>query len=497
MTESILEKKAKILIPTHLTIEDVIAVSDNWTKVAISKIGEERIISARKRLTEFLNTGKVIYGVNTGFGALVDKSISKEAYNKLQMNLIRSHALGAGSFLPKEVVRAAMFLRANMLAKGYSGVRLELVQLLVEMLNRNVVPVVYEKGSVGASGDLAPLAFVALVLIGRGKAFYQDRIVNGKSALQKAGLSPLTLQAKEGLSLINGTEMMAGLGVFNLKEASFLADLADIAGALSFVALGGNLQALDKRLAQLKPYPGQKITTQNLNRLLKSINNSSSVIQNAYSLRCLPQVHGAVRETQRFVRSIVETEINSVTDNPIILDNGIIAGGNFHGATIAIAMDNLAITSCILGGIAERRIARLMDPKLSNLAPFLTPKPGINSGLMMTQILATTLQTENKILSTPASIHSLPTSANQEDFVSMGMDSALKARKVIENTKTILALELICACQAIELAKVRLNKNLNRYFEFIRRVVPFQKNDQELTQPLKRLLQNIEAILKV
>lgn len=496
----------KFLIPKHnLTIEDVIKVALNRMKVSISQLGKQNIERSNQRLAKIIVSSTPIYGVNTGFGALVEKSIPRAKYCELQTNLIKSHALGTGSYLEKVMVRASMFLRANMLSKGYSGVSYQLVKLLVSMLNRDVVPLVYEKGSVGASGDLSPLAFIALVLIGEGKAYYQNRLMNGRNALLKAGLKPIVLRPKEGLALINGTEMMGALGVINIDRAFHLTELADIAGSLSFVALSGNLEALDRRLAQLKPYQGQKITTQNLSQLLKtggridflrrSESNKSPVIQNAYSLRCLPQVHGSVRETLRFVRSIVETEINSVTDNPIIFDNEIISGGNFHGQAIALAMDNLAIATCVLGGISERRIARLLDSKLSGLAPFLTPKPGVNSGLMMAQLLAVTLQAENKILATPASIQSLPTSANQEDFVSMGMDSALKAKKVINNTQKILALELICACQAIELAKIKnLNKKLQGYFDLIRTFVPFQKTDQELTEHLQKLLKNIEKI---
>ncbi len=482
------------LIPKYnLKIEDIIFASQNKARIKISEAGKKKILRSRAKLARALALEKPVYGVSTGFGALVQTMIPIAKQRSLQNNLIKSHALGTGNYFEKSVVRSAMFLRANMLSKGYSGVRLELVNLLIDMLNRNVIPVVYEKGSVGASGDLAPLAFIALTLIGKGKAFYSDKIMNSKIALKKTGLKPITFEPKEGLALINGTEMMSAQGAINISRADHLINLADITGALCFVGLGGNTKAFDAKISELKPYPGQKLSAKNLRNLISSNSNPNS-LQNAYSLRCMPQVHGAVREGIRFAREIVEIEMNSVTDNPIIFDKEIMSGGNFHGQAIAFAMDNLAINVCVLGGIAERRISRLLDPSLSGLPAFLSPSPGINSGLMMTQLLAATLMTENKILAAPASIHSLPTSANQEDFVSMGMDSALKAKKIIENTSTILALELINACQAIELAKIKLNKKLKKYFDFVRTVVPFHKTDQELTDQLHALTQKLNQI---
>ncbi len=482
------------LIPKYnLKIEDTIIASQNKTRIKISEAGKKKILQSRAKLARALALEKPVYGVNTGFGALVQTTIPIAKRRSLQFNLIKSHALGTGNYFEKSVVRAAMFLRANMLSKGYSGVRLELVKLLIDMLNRNIIPVVYEKGSVGASGDLAPLSFIALTLIGKSKAFYSDKIMNSKIALKKAGLKPITFEPKEGLALINGTEMMSAQGAIDVIRADHLINLADITGALSFVGLGGNVKAFDAKASELKPYPGQKLSAKNLRNLISTNSNPNS-LQNAYSLRCMPQVHGAVRDGVRYARDVVEIEMNSVTDNPIIFDKEIMSGGNFHGQAIAFAMDNLAINLCALGGIAERRISRLLDPSLSGLPAFLSPSPGVNSGLMMTQLLAATLMTENKILATPASIHSLPTSANQEDFVSMGMDSALKAKRIIENTSTILALELINACQAIELAKIKLNKRLKKYFDIVRSVVPFQKTDQELTGQLHALTQKLYQI---
>jgi histidine ammonia-lyase len=478
----------KVLIPNyHLSIEDVEAASRKETKINISGAGKGKIIAARKKLEKQLTQGKPIYGVNTGFGALLEKLIPPPKWRRLQENLIKSHALGSGKFFEKSVVRSAMFLRANMLSKGYSGVRLELVKTMVEMLNRDVVPAVYEKGSVGASGDLAPLAFIALTLIGRGKVFYRDKLIKSKAALKRAGIEPIRLEPKEGLALINGTEMMSAQATKNTLWAQRLIELADIAGALSFAALRGNIKAFDLRFSELKPYPGQMKSTQCLRTFMPSDLGAAST-QDAYCLRCMPQVHGAVREGLRFTREIVEIEINSVTDNPLIFENEIVSGGNFHGQTLALAMDNLAISLCTLGGISERRISRLLDPELSGLPAFLAPSPGINSGLMMTQLLAASLVAESKVLSTPASIQSLPTSANQEDFVSMGMDGALKAKRISENTETILALELICSCQAIELAKRRLSRKLKEHFDLVRSAVPFLNQDQELTPHLQALL---------
>ena len=482
-----------IKIPHYnLSIEDIELASREGVKINISSKGQRNINLSRKRLERELAAGKAIYGVNTGFGALVGKAISPKDRRRLQENVIVSHALGSGGIFAKPIVRSAMFLRANMLSKGYSGVRLELVRLLVGALNHDIVPLVYEKGSVGASGDLAPLAFIALCLIGRGKVFYQDKLMNAETALKKIGLIPIELELKEGLALINGTEMMSAVAALNTCRAERLADLADIVGALSFIALGGNINSYDSRLAKLKFYAGQEASTKNLQKLLKATPRSALSTQDAYCLRCMPQVHGAIREGIRFAKEIVEIEINSVTDNPLIFNGEVVSGGNFHGQALALAMDNLAISLCTLGGISERRISRLLDPNLSGLPGFLTPNPGLNSGLMMTQPLATSLCTENKILATPASVQSLPTSANQEDFVSMGMDGTLKARQICENTEKILALELICACQAVELGKKKLNSRLKKYFGTVRSVMPFLNNDKELTRYFHNLLLNLK-----
>lgn len=488
----------------HLKIKDVEKLSRERIKLRISNRGKNKINVARMKLERALKKRITIYGVNTGFGALLNEKIAVQDQEELQVNLIVSHALGAGSLFEMPVVRLAMFLRANMLAKGYSGVRLELIQSMINLINRDVIPVVYTKGSVGASGDLAPLAFIALVLMGRGEAFYQGKRMAAKLALKRAGIKPIQFEIKEGLALINGTEMMSAQAAINVIQAEQLINIADIAGALSLVALGGNIESFDDKFSELKPYPGQKISAKNLRALISSNSNPDSlpesglprgsIRQNAYSLRCMPQVHGAVRDGIGFARKIVEIEMNSVTDNPIVFDREIISGGNFHGQALALAMDNLAISLCTLSGISERRIARLLDTNLSGLPAFLIPRPGINSGLMMTQLLAASNVAENKVLATPASIQSLPTSANQEDFVSMGMDAALKANKVCENTEIVLALELICSCQAIDLAKRRLNRKLKKYYDLVRTVVPFFKKDKELTPYLQLLLCKLKTI---
>lgn len=477
----------------HLKIIDVEKISRVRIKLRISNRGKNKINVARMKLERALKKRITIYGVNTGFGALLNEKIAVQDQEELQVNLIMSHALGAGSLFEMTVVRLAMFLRTNMLAKGYSGVRLELIESMIKLINRDVIPVVYTKGSVGASGDLAPLAFIALVLMGRGEAFYQGKRMSAKLALKRAGIKPIQFEIKEGLALINGTEMMSAQASINVIQAEQLINIADIAGALSLVALGGNIESFDDKFSELKPYPGQKISAKNLRALISSNSNPDSR-QNAYSLRCMPQVHGAVRDGIGFARKIVEIEMNSVTDNPIVFDREIISGGNFHGQALALAMDNLAISLCTLSGISERRIARLLDTNLSGLPAFLIPRPGINSGLMMTQLLAASNVAENKVLATPASIQSLPTSANQEDFVSMGMDAALKAKKVCENTEIVLALELICSCQAIDLAKRRLNRKLKKYYDLVRTVVPFFKKDKELTPYLQLLLCKLKTI---
>jgi histidine ammonia-lyase len=476
-----------IAIPrSGLRLEDVRTVAAG-ARLKLSRFGHRLIGNARRQVVQILDAGQPVYGVNTGFGALVDTAIPVDRLCELQNNLVMSHAVGTGDPLSRPEIRAAMFLRANMLSKGYSGVRCKLVEHLIEMLNRDVVPVVYEYGSVGASGDLAPLAHIALAVIGRGEAFYKGKRMNGKTALARAGLKPYSLQPKEGLSLINGTEVMAALAALACLRGKQLADLADLAGAMSAAALGVNSRAFAADLQRLKPHPGQQASARNLRNYLAGAKPAFGRIQDAYSIRCIPQVHGTTRDGITFVRKTIETEINSVTDNPLIINHASISGGNFHGAAIAQALDILAIALTQSAVISERRTYRLLDHKLSGLPAFLVQDAGTNSGMMILQLLVASILTECRILSAPASVLSVPTSAGQEDVVSMGMNSALKARRIVDHLTTILVVELICAAQALELSSRTVPAGLRNALRRIRSVVPFLVRDRELHQDITRL----------
>jgi histidine ammonia-lyase len=498
----------------RLTLEDVAAAAQG-AQVALSRAGAQNIARAGDWMAGIIAAGKPVYGVNTGFGALADKAIPLDKVSELQLNLIRSHAAGAGEPLKPDEVRAAMFLRANMLSKGYSGVSRDLVEQMLALLNRGVVPVVPEFGSVGASGDLAPLAHIALVLVGRGDAWFKGRRMKGAAALRAAGIEPYCLRPKEGLSLINGTEVMAAIGALAILNAERLSGIADLAGALTCVATKANPRVFAPDLQRLKPHPGQAKSAANLYAYLRGARFDHARVQDAYSIRCMPQVHGAARDGIAFGRGICETEINSVTDNPVLMGTppqgksehstfdirhstspAMVSGGNFHGEAIAFALDMLAIALTQLAAISERRIFRLLDPNLSGLPAFLVAEPGLNSGLMIAQLLAASLVTDCKQLSAPASIHSLPTSANQEDFVSMGMNSALKARKVLDHLATVLATEILCAAQGIELSHHPIPPGLAPALSRIRAQVPPFRADREIhpaIAKIKSLLPDIGA----
>lgn len=480
-----------IKIPKYpLTLADLKSVAFDKVRVELKKNAISKILRAKEEINQILLKNMPIYGVNTGFGALANRLIPKNKLKELQENLIMSHATGTGDFLPNEVVRAAIFLRANMLSKGYSGVRPELIAFLTKLLNYEIVPLVREKGSVGASGDLAPLAFIGLLLIGKGEAIYQGKRLKGIEVLRRVGLKPLSLEPKEGLALINGTEVMTGFAGLNLLRAQNLCEISDLTGGLSFLSLKGDKRVFSQQLHALKPHKEQILVAQSLRKLLRgtAIDNPH-IPQDAYSLRCIPQIHSAARAAVTFGIKVVETEMNSITDNPVILNRQVLSGGNFHGSMIALAMDCLAIGLGQIAGIAERRIFRLLDDKLSGLPPFLTKNPGINSGLMMAQVLAATLLTENKILSNPASIHSVPTSANQEDWTSMGMNAGLKLKTILENTETILAIEAIVACQAIEILGIKYlgSSPLKDFFYKIRSFVPFLTRDREISDDIQKI----------
>ena len=447
----------------NLKLEQIEEVAYGKALVKLSQKAIPKINRCRKYVEEIVKKGETVYGINTGFGKLCRVKISPAEIEKLQKNLILSHAIGVGPVFCEEEVRAAVLLQANVLAKGYSGVRLEVIENLIRLVNSGVTPMVPEKGSVGASGDLAPLSFIALVLIGEGWAFYPNldpwdkkRLLSGKQALKKAGIKPLKLSAKEGIALINGTEMMTGLGVLTLLKGERLAELSDMAGALSCEAALATPVAFDEDLQKLRGHKGQKISAFNLVQLMKNsqireFHKACPKVQDPYSFRCMPQVHGAVRDVLSYVRSVLEIEVNSVTDNPLIFPekNKIISGGNFHGEPVALALDFLGIALAELASISERRIAAMMDPNITELPAFLISNPGINSGLMMAQTTAAALVSENKVLAHPASVDSIPTSLNQEDHVSMGTISSRKAREIANNVEEVLAIEFLCAYQGI------------------------------------------------
>jgi len=474
----------------NIRLEDIQAAA-RGAELRLSPRGYRLIAAGRKTIMKILEERQPVYGVNTGFGALADKAIPLEKITELQRNLVMSHAVGCGNPLTREEVRAAMFLRANMLSKGFSGVRCKLVEQILTMLGHDVVPVVYESGSVGASGDLAPLAHIALVIIGRGEAFVKGRRMTGARALRAAGLQPYVLQPKEGLALINGTEVMTAVGALAALRAERLLGLADLAGAATCAALGANPRVFRPDLHALKPHPGQQFVAARLGRFLRGGEFDRKRVQDAYSIRCMPQVHGAARAGVEFARRLLEAEANSVTDNPLLLGGSAVSGGNFHGAAIALGLDTMAIALTQLAAISERRIFRLLDPKLSGLPPFLAPDAGVNSGLMVVQMLAATLVTDCKLLAAPASVHSLPTSADQEDFVSMGMNSAVKARNVCDKAETVIALELLCAAQGLDLSGKRTPARLRPALRKLRVAVPVLKQDRELYTDIA----NIKSLL--
>ncbi len=484
-----------------ITAKKVVDISRNFNKVKISKAVTKKINAGRKIVDDAVKNKKVIYGITTGFGAFKDIVIDGDKTAKLQENLILSHATGVGDYLPTETVRGIMFLMANYLCKGHSGIRLSTVKTLVKMLNRGVHPLVPEKGSVGSSGDLAPSAHVILVLIGKGEAEYRGEILSGKEALAKAKINPVVLQSKEGLALINNTSTMTSVATSVICDAKKLIYLADHIAALSLQALRGTKKSYDKRISDLKPHKGQIKTAKNLRRALKrSTFIDDTRIQEAYSFRCLPQIHGAIREAFYYVSKVVNTEVNSVTDNPLIFNGDkpeVISGGNFHGEPVAIAMDTAGIAISEIGNVSDRRIASLLDPSTSNGLPaFLVIKGGLNSGFMIPQYTTAALASENKILAHPASVDSIPTSANIEDLVSMGTISSRKAREILENVKNILSIELITACQAIDIRliknpKLKLSKKTSILYKEVRKIVPFFEEDNIFYKYIKEINQNL------
>ena len=470
-----------------LTIEDAVRVARHGERVEVTPSARERMERAREVIEEVLSGGAVVYGVNTGFGKFSDVVIPEDQLDLLSKNLIVSCCVGVGRPFDTEVVRAMLLLRANSLAVGNSGVRPLVVDGLVEMLNKRVHPVVPQKGSVGSSGDLAPLSHLAVVLLGGGKAVYEGEVLPGAVALQRAGMEPLRLKAKEGLSLSNGTQAMTAVGALAVYDAERLADTADIAGALSAEALEAVPFAFDERIHKSRPHVGQSTTARNLRRLLDGSDILAGAthgrLQDAYALRCMPQVHGASRDAIAYVKNVIETEINSVTDNPLVFadEHEVISGGNFHGQPVALAMDFLTIALAELANISERRTERMMNPALSGGLPaFLIEEGGINDGFMVAQYTAAALVSENKVLAHPACVDSIPTSANQEDHVSMGTISARQAREVLENVEHVLAIELMCACQGVEFRARKPAAPAQRVCALIREKVDRLEADREM-----------------
>jgi histidine ammonia-lyase len=502
--------KALHLNGNDLTLQDVADVVYERRPVLLepnARIGVDR---ARALVDDLVAGDRLAYAITTGVGKLADVRIPHEQVRELQLNLIRSHSVGVGEPLPEPVVRAMMLLRANSLAKGNSGVRAVVIDQLCEMLNRGVHPVIPSQGSVGASGDLAPLAHLASGLIGEGESVLEGKRMKAADALKQAGIKPLVPEAKEAISLINGTQAMLAVGSLALRAAEILADSADVISALSLDALKGTVVAFDERIHRARPHPGQMKVAANLRKMLegddaiRESHKECGRVQDAYSLRCIPQVHGAVRDTLANCRQVFEIEMNSAVDNPLVFikpkqvgapqtanavpEGDILSGGNFHGEPLAFALDFLAIALTALAGISERRIERMVNPTLSEgLPPFLAPGAGLNSGFMMAQVTAAALVSENKVLAHPASVDSITTSGNKEDYVSMGMTAAIKLMKIVQNARYVLAIEAIAAAQAVDfLAPLKTSSRGQRAHGAIRSVCATMTHDRSLASDFVR-----------
>ena len=492
-----------------LTLEDLINVTRNGCEVKISEEAKEKIAIARKLVDDYVEEGRVSYGITTGFGKFSDQVISKEETATLQRNLIISHACGVGNPLPIDTARGIMLLRVNNLIQGHSGIRQEVIDLLVNMINKGVTPYIPEKGSLGASGDLAPLSHMVLVMLGLGKAYYKDVLYDGEMALKKAKLKPIKeLSSKEGLALINGTQVMTSVGAHATYDAINLMKHLDVAASLSMEALRGIICAFDPKIQEVRGHLGQISTAKNINKILK---NSSSItkqgelrVQDPYALRCTPQVHGASKDALNYIREKVEIEMNAVTDNPIILptENEVLSGGNFHGQPMALPFDFLGIALAEMANISERRLERLVNPSLNNGLPaFLVENGGVNSGFMIVQYSAASLVSENKVLAHPASVDSIPSSANQEDHVSMGTIAARKAAEILGNVRKVVAMEILAACQGIDLRDVqKLGKGTNEAHTLVREVVEFYDKDRVMyidIEKVEELIKTNKIIEKV
>lgn len=496
----------------YLTMEQLVQVAfaePDQAKVALSAQARSQVERAAQAVQTLLREGRVAYGITTGFGAFKSRVIPPDQVEALQRNILLSHAVGVGEPFDRATTRAIMLIRANTLARGFSGIRLGTLQLLLDMLNSGVHPVIPSKGSLGASGDLAPLAHMSLPLIGEGKAEYQGEVLPGREALRRAGLAPLTLAAKEGLALTNGTAVMCALGVLETVRSERISRMADIAACMSLEALHGTTLAFDERIHNLRPFPRQIDCAASLRTILQGSEfvrpHDPANIQDAYTLRCIPQVHGAARDAVAYARWMFNIELNAVTDNPLIFCDGdridVVSGGNFHGQPLAIAMDYLTIALCGFGNISERRIMRLTDEasNTQTLPAFLAVNGGLNSGFMILQYTAAALATENKVLAHPASVDTIPTSANVEDHVSMGCTAGLKLRQVAANVEQIVAIELMAAAQGIDFrrrvmgAATRLAQGTQPYYDHVRQKVPFIAEDTGLSDYLAEVLKIVQT----
>lgn len=489
---------------SSLTLEALVAAArDTDARIELTDHARARVARARSVVEEWERDNKVIYGVTTGFGEFANVVIPPGERENLQENLILSHAVGAGELLGDAAVRAMMILRVNALAKGHSGVRVDTLQTLCDVFNAGIIPAVPSQGSVGSSGDLVQLSHIALVLIGKGRCKQDGGLADSADILSAHGIRPVRLQAKEGLALINGTQMQCAVGSLALHKAQRLADLADVCGAFSADVLRSTDRAYDARLHALRPYQGQQESAARLRGLMQgsavreSHRTNDTRVQDAYSIRCMPQVHGASRDALRYVRSVFDVELNAVTDNPLIFpeDGDHVEGGNFHGQPLALALDFMTIACAELANISERRIERMVNGALSNGLPrFLTRNGGVQSGMMIAQYTAASIVSENKVLAHPASVDSIPTSANQEDHNSMGSIAANKALRVVENVQTVLAIELLCAAQALDfLRPLTTSATLERVHACIRTRVPFAETDRILYDDVAAVRDLIES----
>ena len=484
-----------------LALDDIARVAIDEEKVRVAPAAHDRIRASRAVIDEIVAGDAVVYGVNTGFGRLADVHIARDELRHLQLNLVRSHACGIGNPLSEPEVRAMMLLRANVLMLGFSGIRLEVIELLCEMLNHAIHPVVPEKGSVGASGDLAPLAHLSLALLGEGEVMRGGKRIPAADALRSASLKPVTLEAKEGLALLNGTQAMHAVGALALLRAKRIASVADIAGAMSLEALKGTPAAFDSRLHDARPHAGQKVVAEHLRELLceseirESHRTNDPRVQDAYSLRCMPQVHGAARDAFQHCEDVLATESKSATDNPLVFpETGeVISGGNFHGAPLALTFDYTAIALTDLMSISERRTDRLVNPDTNEgLPPFLSPQPGTHSGFMILHVAAVSLLNEAKVLAHPASIDNLPTSGGREDHVSMGMTGALKLRSIVENAERLFAIELLAAAEGLEFRRpLKSGAGVERAYAKVRAISPTVMEDRPMSSDIERVAASI------